>query len=597
VLDYLMNAFPVHQMTTIEDADGNETLVPVTDEEGRAVLSQDALALREDLVTRLALLPSVMGVLDSLVEAFGSTAIAEITGRTRRVVTHDGRRIVERRGASAAKAETDAFMSGRKRILVFSDAGGTGRSYHADLAAKNQDKRRHFLAEPGWRADVAIQGLGRTHRTNQASAPIFCPVTTNIQGERRFLSTIARRLDSLGALTRGERRASSNGLFRAEDNLESSWAHSALTHFYALLAGGSVPDWTVEAFEDKTALAILDGDRVLLPNDRLPPMHTFLNRLLALRIDDQNSLFETFAKLLAAIVERAEQQGLLDHGLEDIVADDLTVLSEEVLRTDLGTGATTRLVRFAIRTPRAIRTADEALVAIAPFDPAAAAFVVNAKSGRAAIAIAGHTTTDDNHDLIQAVRLLRPTEMTVAPAAAYGESSWEAVDPAVWRATWDAEVLGLDPFHTRELNLITGVLLPVWKFMPQKRARVRRIKAPDGRQWLGRSLQDGELATLKAALGLTDIATEMAASGVTEKLVLEQNAQVALTGGLWLRRVRIMDRQRIEVVGGATVRSDLVALGGQIEIINYTPRFFCQVAAGVVDRLIAKYPVTKVLNA
>jgi hypothetical protein len=189
VLDYLMNAFPVHQMTTIEDADGNETLVPVTDEEGRAVLSQDALALREDLVTRLALLPSVMGVLDSLVEAFGSTAIAEITGRTRRVVTHDGRRIVERRGASAAKAETDAFMSGRKRILVFSDAGGTGRSYHADLAAKNQDKRRHFLAEPGWRADVAIQGLGRTHRTNQASAPIFCPVTTNIQGERRFVST------------------------------------------------------------------------------------------------------------------------------------------------------------------------------------------------------------------------------------------------------------------------------------------------------------------------------------------------------------------------------------------------------------------------
>jgi hypothetical protein len=193
--------------------------------------------------------------------------------------------------------------------------------------------------------------------------------------------------------------------------------------------------------------------------------------------------------------------------------------------------------------------------------------------------------------------MLRPTEMTVAPAAAYGESSWEAVDPAVWRATWDAEVLGLDPFHTRELNLITGVLLPVWKFMPQKRARVRRIKAPDGRQWLGRSLQDGELATLKAALGLTDIATEMAAGGVTEKLVLEQNAQVALTGGLWLRRVKIMDRQRIEVVGGATVRSDLMALGGQIEIINYTPRFFCPVAAGVVDRLIAKYPVTKVLNA
>ena len=33
----------------------------------------------------------------------------------------------------------------------------------------------HYLLEPGWRADQAIQGLGRTHRTHQASAPLFRP--------------------------------------------------------------------------------------------------------------------------------------------------------------------------------------------------------------------------------------------------------------------------------------------------------------------------------------------------------------------------------------------------------------------------------------
>jgi hypothetical protein len=32
-------------------------------------------------------------------------------------------------------------MGGAKRILVFSDAGGTGRSYHASLDAKNQQRR------------------------------------------------------------------------------------------------------------------------------------------------------------------------------------------------------------------------------------------------------------------------------------------------------------------------------------------------------------------------------------------------------------------------------------------------------------------------
>ena len=94
-------------------------------------------------------------------------------------------------------------MDGEKRILVFSDAGGTGRSYHADLAASNQRRRVHYLLEPGWRADAAIQGLGRTNRTNQAQPPLFRPVATDVRGEKRFLSTIARRLDTLGALTRG----------------------------------------------------------------------------------------------------------------------------------------------------------------------------------------------------------------------------------------------------------------------------------------------------------------------------------------------------------------------------------------------------------
>ena len=77
-------------------------------------------------------------------------------------------------------------MAGKKRVLVFSDAGGTGRSYHADLGALNQQRRVHYLVEPGWRADAAIQGLGRSHRTNQAIAPLFRPVTTDIHGEKRL---------------------------------------------------------------------------------------------------------------------------------------------------------------------------------------------------------------------------------------------------------------------------------------------------------------------------------------------------------------------------------------------------------------------------
>ena len=98
-----------------------------------------------------------------------------MTGRSRRVLRitdAKGERLALRsRPASANLAETAAFMDGTKRILVFSMAGGTGRSYHADLSCENTERRIHYLLEPGWRADQAIQGLGRTSQV--PTAPSF----------------------------------------------------------------------------------------------------------------------------------------------------------------------------------------------------------------------------------------------------------------------------------------------------------------------------------------------------------------------------------------------------------------------------------------
>jgi hypothetical protein len=95
------------------------------------------------------------------------------------------RLVVENRAGSANLGETQAFMDDVKRILVFSDAGGTGRSYHAELSAKNRRLRTHYLLEAGWKADAAIQGLGRTNRTNQAQPPLFRPIATNVKAEKR----------------------------------------------------------------------------------------------------------------------------------------------------------------------------------------------------------------------------------------------------------------------------------------------------------------------------------------------------------------------------------------------------------------------------
>jgi predicted RNA methylase len=593
VLDYLMGAFPIRAMDAVEDQDGNVTLVPVTDGDGRPVESQEALRLREELVTHLAGLPAVPGVLDALMGALGADHVAEITGRARRVITREGRRVVERRGASAAKAETDAFMGGKKRVLVFSDAGGTGRSYHADLAVQNQQRRVHYLVEPGWRADAAIQGLGRSHRTNQARAPLFRPVTTDIHGEKRFTSTIARRLDSLGALTRGERRTAGNGLFRAEDNLDSPWAHRALQAFYHALDQGGVEAMSLATFEAKTGLKLTDKDGALKDADAMPPMNTFLNRLLALRIADQNALFAAFDQILSAILERAAASGLLDRGMEDIIADAVEIQDEEVIRTDAVTGAQTRLLHFQVRTARPLTPAEAALHGI---DPEAVIFAVNSKSGRAALVIQGLTTTDDQDHMIPAVRLIRPEKRTVTPLKGFEESAWEPCDEARWRAAWDKEIAQADPWVTRELVLVSGLLLPIWSSLPDKGAAVRRLKGPDGRRWLGRLLDPGQVPALKVALGLSDVASAYGDPDRVCAIVLDEGSAIGLAGGLWLRRARVMDRYRVEVVGAASQRSAFQALGCFTEIINYTPRVFVPIdRPGVVAAVLAKWPPQSVL--
>jgi P-loop containing NTP hydrolase pore-1/C-terminal domain on Strawberry notch homologue len=231
VLDYLTHGFPTLLFEPFTDGDGNLASRPVF-HDGQPVQCRDAVERRDRMIERLAALSPVQGALDQIVHRLGTDMVAEITGRSRRIVRKRGedgtdRFAVEARAGSANLAEAQAFMDDEKRILVFSDAGGTGRSYHADLMAKNQRLRVHYLLEAGWKADAAIQGLGRSNRTNQAQPPLFRPIATDVKAEKRILSTIARRLDTLGAITKGQRQTGGQGLFRADDNLESVYARPA----------------------------------------------------------------------------------------------------------------------------------------------------------------------------------------------------------------------------------------------------------------------------------------------------------------------------------------------------------------------------------
>ncbi len=611
VLDYLAHAFPTQLYEPFTDGEGNLSSRPVT-RDGHPVQCRDAVQRRDRLIERLAALPPVQGALDQIVQRFGTDMVAEVTGRSRRIVRKRGddgvdRLAIEGRPAGSNVAETQAFMDDDKRILVFSDAGGTGRSYHADLGAKNRRLRVHYLLEAGWKADTAIQGLGRTNRTHQAQPPLFRPITTDVRGEKRFTSTIARRLDTLGAITRGQRQTGGQGLFRAADNLESDYARAALRQLYALLILGRVEGCSLQRFEDATGLSLMTRDGAV--REDLPPITQFLNRVLALTIELQNLLFEVFDGLLTARVEGAVAAGTYDLGLETITAESLRIVERRTVYTHPASGAETQALTVARRDRNSPLSLGEALErGSKPWSR----LLVNGKSGHAAVQVPAPSITLDDGEVERRIRLLRPMERRTSagipfplsgrgphacfamPLDALAGSHWEEVDEATFSAAWQAEIDGLPEFVESTFHVVTGLLLPIWRRLPDDGCRVYRLQADDGERVIGRLVSTAWVAD---ALGAAALAV---APADTWSAVLAKGAALQLADGLTVRRSSVMHVDRVELTGFTDGMVDrLKAMGLVSEIISWRLRLFVptsQQGEGILSVLLNRHPLARVVN-
>ena len=590
VLDYLAHSFPVQLYEPFTDSEGDLSSRPVF-RDGQPVESRDAVVRRDRLIERLASLPPVPGALDQIVQRFGTDVVAEVTGRSRRIVRRTSRGgidrlTVENRAGSANLAETQAFMDDQKRILIFSDAGGTGRSYHADLSSRNQRLRIHYLLEPGWKADAAIQGLGRTNRTNQAQPPLFRPISTDVKAEKRFLSTIARRLDTLGAITRGQRQTGGQGLFRPEDNLESHYARDALRQLYLLLVRGKVDGCSLQMFEDATGLSLMDSTGI---KDELPPITTLLNRLLALTIDLQGVLFTAFERLLNAKIEGAIASGSYDIGLETLKAESFIVTDRRTIHVHPGTGAEARLLTITQRQRNRPMTLAEALDHLN--DPSAR-LLINERSGRAAVQIPTTSIMLDDGEIERRVRLIRPMEAHNIPIKMMGETHWVDADRAGFAAVWNAEVAEVPVFADSIIHVVSGLLLPIWKRLPNESTRVYRLQTDDGERIVGRRVSPAWVAGALAA-GTSTLTHDDAFMALMDgKTILD------LTEGLQLRRVRVMGANRIELSGFTdAMRDRLRAYGLFHEIISWKLRMFVPTdasGAAILAKVLERYPVERI---
>nr|XP_049699235.1 protein strawberry notch isoform X1 [Helicoverpa armigera] len=300
-----------------------------------------ACSMKEELLAAVERLGRRLppNTLDQLVDELGGTDnVAEMTGRKGRVVqTEEGQILYESRSEADVPLETlnltekQRFMDGQKDVAIISEAASSGISLQSDRRARNQRRRVHITLELPWSADRAIQQFGRTHRSNQVNAPEYIFLISDLAGERRFASTVAKRLESLGALTHGDRRATETRDL-SQFNIDNKYGRAALEAVMRAIMKYETPlvapprDYAGDFFQDVASALVGVG---LIVNSEAAPgvlsldkdynnMSKFLNRILGMPVDLQNRLFKYFTDTLAAVMEQAKRSGRFDLGILDL---------------------------------------------------------------------------------------------------------------------------------------------------------------------------------------------------------------------------------------------------------------------------------------
>ena len=350
LLDMVNSTYPVAQYQDAVADDGKPVKELVRDEKGNPVVNPEAVKARDALMSDLKEnLQMPNNPLDELIEVLGGPSkIAELTGRKERMDPSTGK-FVPRGDPGAKRADVNlnemkAFQSGRKRVAILSRSAGTGISLHAGNDVENQQQRLHITLQTGWSADQQMQMFGRTHRTNQAQPPEYVLLHSNMGGEKRFISTIARRLGSLGALTKGQAKGGAGGGLLDKVNFESEQGRAAARTFYeSLLRNNVVPGTNMPGIDILTELGMLKEfqGQVTVPDNDRNDVSRLLNRMLALDPKIQNPVYDFYYDIFEATVKKSIEDGTFDTGVRSLEGDEFTIKERRVIATDKATGAET----------------------------------------------------------------------------------------------------------------------------------------------------------------------------------------------------------------------------------------------------------------
>ena len=226
--------------------------------------------------------------------------------------------------------------------------------------------------------------------------------------------------------------------------------------------------------------------------------------------------------------------------------------------------------------------------------------LLNSKSHRAAVQIPAPSLMLDDGSVERRVRLVRPLERPSIAVDALAATAWQQTDAETFALAWEAELAQLPEFRESTLHVVTGLLLPIWRQLPNDGSRVYRLQtdpgvrqgpASGGERVIGRQVSPAWVAA--ACATAPELTPEDAfADLMSGRMVLH------LADGLQLRRVRVMHVHRIELVGFTDAMRDRLSANGLFhEIIAWKLRMFVPTderGAEVLARLMDRYPLQRI---
>lgn len=605
LIQLVMDLFNPRVVEYVTDDEGNEIVQDVVDSHGKPILSQEVIRMRDNMINTVNSINRFPdSPIDKILNFFGHDNVAEITGRSKRPRTVIDKKTGKKSNLETGRTdkvkagEVEDFNNGKRRILIFSEKGGTGASYHASNDIPNKQKRIHYLLQAGWRADKAIQGLGRSHRSNEAHKPEYVLVTTDIPGQKRFISTIARRLAQLGALSTGERRSTSNGLFSESDNLEAGYVLTALSRFFHNL------------------LAPLDSNYnpypELAPDDVLKQLGfkqeklkdvsitDFLNRLLAMSIDLQKKVFARFQQEINTVQEEYQANGIdIDAPTENVKASSINVIQEQRILQSKEFGTDTNYVKLEITRPmnpvtwQDIDTLMKNGVDIEFYTLQSGQIVAAVKASKKGFdPMTSHFY--DKYKLIQPDR--RKVEYGVRDSVLDNSDpnqkrKFTRIDVKTAQAIWMTQTDELPETYTSTAHLITGAMLPAWGLI-EGHPKIWRVTTDDGREFLGRLIPGEQLQKILNALNVKYEGKKYDADSL--KKALDKRGMIAtLLNKAKLKFSRVSGEKLLEIIPADQWMARSLKRGSAITmIINGKERFFLPKNNDeLLNKTLETYPV------